>query len=319
MTANGNRTRTQQQTTHRQPYPVMIRTRVLSSRVAFVHGATPPPGSHGCPPGADHHLNCPFRVTVCQALVGGDTGRQRGHPRYRSPPGVDRRRRRHRVDAAGPAAAGPRRPPPHEASRFSGRLVARAQPDGSELTSYLVSFLVIAQFWMVHHRVLRGMRGHSEGLAWRNFGFLLALTLMPFTSDLIGRYGTNPLAITLFGLNLVAISLSTQWIFLYAAKHNLIKDVARSTHDERTARVRVILVLSIVALSIVLAWTAPSWRSSSGCSSWWSRQWPCASPGGSKITTADPRRREDRARSCSRSPPYDGSAGRSRAVTCVAW
>jgi uncharacterized membrane protein len=131
-------------------------------------------------------------------------------------------------------------------------------PDGSELTSYLVSFLVIAQFWMVHHRVLRGMRGHSEGLAWRNFGFLLALTLMPFTSDLIGRYGTNPVAITLFGLNLVAISLSTQWIFLYAAKHNLIRDMARSIHDERTARARVIMVLSIVALSVVLAWTAPT-------------------------------------------------------------
>jgi uncharacterized membrane protein len=131
-------------------------------------------------------------------------------------------------------------------------------PDGSEITSYLVSFLVIAQFWMVHHRVLRGMRGHSEGLAWRNFSFLLALTLMPFTSDLIGRYGTNPLAITLFGLNLVAISLSTQWIFLYAAKHNLIKDMARSTRDERTARVRAIFVIGIIALSIALAWTAPT-------------------------------------------------------------
>jgi hypothetical protein len=66
------------------------------------------------------------------------------------------------------------------------------------------------------------------------------------------------LAITLFGLNLVAISLSTQWIFLYAAKHDLIKDMARSAHDERTARVRVIFVLSIVTLSIVLAWTAPT-------------------------------------------------------------
>ena len=130
-------------------------------------------------------------------------------------------------------------------------------PDASELTSYLVSFLVIAQFWMVHHRVLRGMRGHSEGLAWRNFSFLLALTLMPFTSDLIGRYGTNPVAITLFGLNLVAISLSTQWIFLYAAHHDLLTNVARSRHDERTARLRVLFVIGIVAISVALAWTAP--------------------------------------------------------------
>jgi uncharacterized membrane protein len=139
----------------------------------------------------------------------------------------------------------------------AGALWTALDPDASEITSYLVSFLVIAQFWMVHHRVLRGMRGHSEGLAWRNFGFLLALTLMPFTSDLIGRYGTNPVAITLFGLNLVAISITTQWIWLYAAHHNLIKDAARSASDERTARVRVVFVLGIVAISLALAWTAP--------------------------------------------------------------
>ena len=35
-------------------------------------------------------------------------------------------------------------------------------PDGAELTSYLVSFVVIAQFWIVHHRVLRGMRGSQR-------------------------------------------------------------------------------------------------------------------------------------------------------------
>ncbi len=129
--------------------------------------------------------------------------------------------------------------------------------DGDELTSYLVSFIVIAQFWLVHHRILRSMRGHSEGLAWRNFGFLLTLTLMPFTSDLIGRYGSNPVAITLFGINLVAISLSTQWIYLYAAGHNLMIDGAQSLHDERAARVRVVLVILIVGLSVVLAWTDP--------------------------------------------------------------
>ncbi len=128
--------------------------------------------------------------------------------------------------------------------------------DGSELTSYLVSFLIISQFWLVHHRTMRDMRGHSEGLAWRNFGFLLALTLMPFTSDLIGRYGSNPVAITLFGLNLALISLASQWIVLYAAHHHLVKRQHRSTRDELTARIRVVLVLTIISLSLLLAWTA---------------------------------------------------------------
>jgi uncharacterized membrane protein len=126
--------------------------------------------------------------------------------------------------------------------------------DGSELTSYLVSFVVIAQFWLVHHRILRTMRGHSEGLAWRNFAFLLSLTLMPFTSDLMGRYGDNPLAITFFAINLVAISLSTQWIYYYAARHDLLDEARRSRYEELVGRVRALLTVGVVSLALVLAW-----------------------------------------------------------------
>lgn len=127
--------------------------------------------------------------------------------------------------------------------------------DGGELTSYLVSFIVIAQFWLVHHRILRTMRGHSEGLAWRNFAFLLTLTLMPFTSDLLGRFSSNPLAVTLFGINLVAISITTQWIYLYAAGHNLLDEERRSQYEELVGRVRSVLTVGVVSLALILAWT----------------------------------------------------------------
>ena len=127
--------------------------------------------------------------------------------------------------------------------------------DGGELTSYFVSFFVIAQFWLVHHRVLRTMRGHSEGLAWRNFAFLLTLTLMPFTSDLLGRFSGNPLAVTLFAINLVALSLSTQWIYLYAAGHNLLIEERRSRYEELVGRVRSALTVAVVSLALILAWT----------------------------------------------------------------
>ena len=127
--------------------------------------------------------------------------------------------------------------------------------DGGELTSYLVSFVVIAQFWLVHHRILRTMRGHSEGLAWRNFAFLLALTLMPFTSDLLGRFGDNPLAVTFFAANLVAISLTTQWIYVYAAGHNLLEEGRRSRYEETVGRVRSLLTLGVASIAVVLAWT----------------------------------------------------------------
>jgi uncharacterized membrane protein len=148
---------------------------------------------------------------------------------------------------------------PHLANANSASALWRAlDPDGSELTSYLVAFVVIAQFWLVHHRILRVMRGHSEGLAWRNFAFLLTLTLMPFTSDLMGRYSDNPLAVTFFGINLMALSLSTQWIRVYAARHDLIVGERRSRYEEQVGRVRAVLTVVIVAISLVLAWTDTS-------------------------------------------------------------
>ena len=59
-----------------------------------------------------------------------------------------------------------------------------------QLISYVISFYVIAQFWLVHHRVFRRIAGQREGLAWWNFAFLFTITVMPFTSDLLGKYAS---------------------------------------------------------------------------------------------------------------------------------
>jgi hypothetical protein len=48
-------------------------------------------------------------------------------------------------------------------------LAAQLGHDTDQLISYVVSFYVIAQFWLTHHRVFRVVTGHSEGLAWWNF------------------------------------------------------------------------------------------------------------------------------------------------------
>ena len=120
-----------------------------------------------------------------------------------------------------------------------------------QFTSYLISFYVIGQFWLSHHRVFRDITGHREGLAWWNFAFLLSITLMPFTSDLLGEYSDNPLAIQIFSINLLAASLTTQATYLFARRRGLL-----SRHDEpsrRAGQLRTIGLILAVALSISLA------------------------------------------------------------------
>jgi uncharacterized membrane protein len=108
---------------------------------------------------------------------------------------------------------------------------------------------VIAQFWLVHHRVFRDMAGQREGLAWWNFAFLLTITLMPFTSDLLGTFSANPLAVDIFGLNLLLASLATQatlvialsvgiaWVSTDAAKYSwLLLAIAPQAAERWSAR-----------------------------------------------------------------------------------
>jgi uncharacterized membrane protein len=58
----------------------------------------------------------------------------------------------------------------------------------AQLVSYGISFYVIAQFWLVHRQIFRLLGDQEEGLEWWNFAFLFTITIMPFTSTLLGAF-----------------------------------------------------------------------------------------------------------------------------------
>jgi uncharacterized membrane protein len=119
-----------------------------------------------------------------------------------------------------------------------------------QLISYGISFAVIAQFWLAHHKAFRHVRVHKEGLAWWNFAFLLAITLMPFTSNLLGEYGSNPLAVDIFAANLLLASLTSQATLYYGYRKGLLT----TTPLLREMRKRAGLMAVILVASVGIAW-----------------------------------------------------------------
>ena len=122
-----------------------------------------------------------------------------------------------------------------------------------ELISYVISFYVIAQFWLVHHRVFRQVAGQREGLAWWNFAFLFTITLMPFTSDLLGKFPENPLAVDIFGVNLLAASLTTQLTIVYGRRRDLLTTES-GAQQARAGWARMLASVFVIVLSIGIAW-----------------------------------------------------------------
>jgi TMEM175 potassium channel family protein len=134
----------------------------------------------------------------------------------------------------------------------ASELAAQLGKDADQLISYVISFYVIAQFWLVHHRVFRRITKHGEGLAWWNFAFLFTVSVMPFTSDLEGKFASNPLAVSIFAANLLAASLATQLTYIYGSRKNLV--TAESPREVQAARLRAAASVFVIALSIGIAW-----------------------------------------------------------------
>ncbi len=145
----------------------------------------------------------------------------------------------------------------HSIDQNSARELARALADeSSQFISYLVSFYVIAVFWLAHHRVYRLVRGHREGLAWWNFAFLFTITLFPFSSALMGTFSDNRLAVCEFAVNLLLASLSTSVVIVLARRLDLLNEKA-TPEAVRMIVNRGMSSAAVIAVSIVVAVLAP--------------------------------------------------------------
>jgi uncharacterized membrane protein len=138
-------------------------------------------------------------------------------------------------------------------SNSASELAAALGNGGDQLVSYAISFYVVAQFWLVHHRVFQHLAGQQEGLAWLNFAFLFTITIMPFTSALLGDYSSNPLAVDIFALNLLLASLATQVTFELGRRQGLLTPGAHGL-ARRAGLLRGVGVAAVLAASMGLAW-----------------------------------------------------------------
>ena len=136
-------------------------------------------------------------------------------------------------------------------------LAAQLARQADQLISYLIAFYVVAQFWLAHHRVFRRVAGHQEGLAWWNFAFLFTITAMPFTSSLLGQYGSNPLAVDIFAVNVLLASLATQATLLFGQRRDVLTEPADPA-EARARAARVTVVVAALAVSVALAWVNTS-------------------------------------------------------------
>jgi uncharacterized membrane protein len=70
--------------------------------------------------------------------------------------------------------------------------------DADQFGAFLLSFLVIARLWLVHHRLLEQVGGYDRTLIRVNVFWILTVVLLPFATQVVAVYGTDRLAVALY-------------------------------------------------------------------------------------------------------------------------
>jgi uncharacterized membrane protein len=120
--------------------------------------------------------------------------------------------------------------------------------------SFVVTFLVIGQFWIAHHAMFGVVRSYDRTLLWMNIVALLTVSFLPFPSALLGARSMTddrlPVVLYAASLTLASMALTTTWH--YALRRGLVAADA-GDGERRDMTLRSYATTAVFALSILAA------------------------------------------------------------------
>ncbi len=126
------------------------------------------------------------------------------------------------------------------------------------IAAYVVSFLYLGIYWIGHHTQFHYMRVVDTNALWINIVFFMFVCLIPFTTRLVGAYDRQEIALSLYGANLIAISLAALAHWRYAAHADLLEAEVGRTEMRKATR-RLLIGAGLFAIAIGLAFVDPRW------------------------------------------------------------
>ena len=123
--------------------------------------------------------------------------------------------------------------------------------------AYILSFVVIARFWVTHHLAFRLIARYDAGLVWLNLLLLMFVAFLPFPTAVLGEHNGSPPAAVLYGAAVALTGAASAGYWWYASGRGrlLRPDVGRARI--RALRARGLSGPVFFALTLPIAVFAP--------------------------------------------------------------
>jgi uncharacterized membrane protein len=123
-----------------------------------------------------------------------------------------------------------------------------------QLLAFVISFVVIARLWMVHHQVFGWIDGYTPALLWLNMLWLASIVFMPFTANVLSdSQNGQPDVYALYIGDLLLTTLAMQFMeILIVRTPGLLSDEGRAQSDLLRGWTFIILLVVALVLAVLI-------------------------------------------------------------------
>ncbi|MEO1059318.1 MAG: TMEM175 family protein [Actinomycetota bacterium] len=119
---------------------------------------------------------------------------------------------------------------------------------GPTLIAWVISFFLVGMYWVWHRDLFNRLRAVNRDVVWLNLVFLVPVSLIPFASAVLGDYHDDPIALRLYGLVLIAVSLTKIALYWYIHRRPYL---LLTPSSDRTFRIGVGISAAPIALYVL--------------------------------------------------------------------
>lgn len=124
------------------------------------------------------------------------------------------------------------------------------------IISYVISFIILGVYWVGHHNQFFYIRRSDRTLLWINILYLMFVALVPFSTGLLSRYGSDRLSLIVYNLNLIAVGAVLYLHWAYATRDGHLLGHALDAKVDRLVRRRILLAPSLYFLAILVSFVS---------------------------------------------------------------
>lgn len=119
------------------------------------------------------------------------------------------------------------------------------------VVTYVVTFMNLGIYWVGQVLQMHSIERSDRAFMWIQILFLLFISMLPFSSSLLGRYPDEQISSILYGCNMIGVGIVSFWGWCYAARHHRLTSHSVTSEFSRSVKRR-ILVAPVAALIAIL-------------------------------------------------------------------